>query len=214
MRSARVPREEQQDHKEERKECVGDEKRLSISLFEGTHVVQSGNKVAEHQHVAKMIILESDRAQHGARKALLDCTHKTVRKQLLNHHKYPSLHFPSKSERKMMNKRHTFQPTNYLDFPTSPDVFEDRQTMHHFTHSHHPIALVSLQDPFTHSWRPFQLPTAFNKTLEKSDNTNRRVRGSIWLARKRQRRGSKSVSVGWPTVVVRVRSGDGRPTVG
>ncbi|KAI3797098.1 hypothetical protein L1987_39789 [Smallanthus sonchifolius] len=46
----------------------------------------------------------------------------------------------------MMNKR---QATNYLEFPTSPDAFEDLQTMHHFSHSHHPIALVSLQDPFT-----------------------------------------------------------------
>ncbi|KAI3805916.1 hypothetical protein L1987_21804 [Smallanthus sonchifolius] len=92
-----------------------------------------------------------------------------------------------------------------------------------------------------HSWRPFQLPTAFNKTLEKSDNTNSKnptssckphkrpclsdratsfsienldmsklslfdddggSRSSVkskrerihWLARKRRRRGSKSVS--------------------
>ncbi|XP_076946124.1 protein VACUOLELESS GAMETOPHYTES [Bidens hawaiensis] len=40
-----------------------------------------------------------------------------------------------------------FKKSFSIDFPTSPD--ESQQTMHHFTHSHHPIALVSLQDPFT-----------------------------------------------------------------
>ncbi|KAF5767075.1 putative chromatin regulator PHD family [Helianthus annuus] len=32
-------------------------------------------------------------------------------------------------------------------FPTSPD--QSQQVMHHFTHSHHPIALVNLLDTFT-----------------------------------------------------------------
>ncbi|KAI7743754.1 hypothetical protein M8C21_007768 [Ambrosia artemisiifolia] len=71
-----------------------------------------------------------------------------------------------------MNKRssslrimsQSFQQTNYthphphplgnfrrslsIDFPTtSPD--DEQMMIHHFTHSHHPIALVNLQDPFT-----------------------------------------------------------------
>nr|GEU65987.1 hypothetical protein [Tanacetum cinerariifolium] len=60
----------------------------------------------------------------------------------------------------------TFQPTNYsapftvttdssrrkslsVEFPTSPDQSVFGEEMRHFSHSHHPIALVNLQDPFT-----------------------------------------------------------------
>ena len=35
------------------------------------------------------------------------------------------------------------------EFPTSPDQSILGEEMYHFSHSHHPIALVNLQDPFT-----------------------------------------------------------------
>ena len=71
------------------------------------------------------------------------------------------------NKRSSFRRSQTFQPTNTSDpftvpnnyapprrslsieFPTSPDQSLFGEQMNHFTHPHHPISLVNLQDLFT-----------------------------------------------------------------
>lgn len=80
----------------------------------------------------------------------------------INTNAHPS--FGKMNKRSSFRKSQTFQPTIYsapimgmgdsrkshsIEFPTSPDQSLFGEEMHHFSHSQHPIALVTLQDPFT-----------------------------------------------------------------